>query len=135
MAKGKSTMLHGCLHEDATWEKQACFKVGAWLRSNLVYGLNGVRPMAREQKWLACWHLAQSRQRLCLTASWPLVNWRVSLAMETNVHPMSERVVRPFTSIEWPRLATKRRGELPRWSGAIPDDAAVPLAAGRKRRG
>lgn len=29
----------------------------------------------------------------------------------------------------------KRRGELPRWSGAIPDDAAVPLAAGRKRRG
>lgn len=56
--------------------KQMCFKVVARLPSNLVYGSNGVRPGAREQNWLACWRLAQSRQRLRLTASRSLEDWR-----------------------------------------------------------
>ena len=77
-------MLHGCLHEDATWENRHA------LRWSSVAKQPGVRlergkPLGPGTKMAACWRLAQLCQRLCLTASWPLVNWSVSLTMETNV--------------------------------------------------
>lgn len=62
---------HG-LHESDTWENRHALR---W-----ELGCKATRCTARgagEQNWLACWHLVQSCQRLCLTASWPLVNWRV----------------------------------------------------------